>query len=165
MKSKSKILNLFFLLLVMATFSCNRDNDNQEENLNCKPTSISMVVNGKPHTFQAIGYGIDLRSEGYVLHLNGDKRSNNPLSEQGIAVILPYKKTGKNVIDKFIYHQYVNNVSFDGDFTDGVFQSNVIINRNSCFYATFSGKLNDGKQEIIITDGIISYQYEDPFDD
>lgn len=158
-----KIQNLFFSLLVIVAFSCNKD-DNKEDILNCQPTNISMVVNGQPQTFQALGYGIDLRSEGYVLHLNGDRRSNDPLREQGIAVILPYKKTGKNVIEKFLYHQYINNVSFDGDFTDGEFQCDVKINRNSCFYATFSGKLSDGKQEVIITDGIISYQYNDPFD-
>lgn len=163
MKSKMKILNVFFSLLVILTFSCNKDDDNHEDILNCQPTNISMVVNGKPQTFQALGYGIDLMSEGYVLHLNGDRRSNDPFREQGIAVILPYKKTGKNVIKEFIYHQYIDNVSFDGDFTDGEFQCDVIINRNSCFYATFSGKLNDGNQEVIITDGIISYQYNEPF--
>ncbi|CAM3610118.1 Lipoprotein [Flavobacterium chungbukense] len=158
-----KIQNLLFLLLVIVTFSCNKD-ENREEVLNCKPTSISMVVNGKPQTFQALGYGIDLRSEGYELHLNGDRRSNDPFREQGIAVILPYKKTGKNIIQKFLYHQYIDNVSFDGDFIKGEFECDVIINRNSCFYATFSGKLNDGNQEVMITDGIISYQYDDAFD-
>jgi hypothetical protein len=45
------------------------------------------------------------------------------------------------------------------------FQSDVIINRNTCFYATFSAKLNDGNQEVIITDGKISYTYENPFKD
>ena len=159
---KSKILKVFFVLLVFTTFSCNKDDGDAP--LNCKPTNISMVVNGKPQTFQAIGYGIDLWPQGYVLHLNADRRSNDPLREQGIAIVLPYKKTGKNVIDKFLYHQYIDNVSFYGDFTDGVFQCDVKINRNSCFYATFSGKLSDGNQEITITDGIISYQYEDPFD-
>ena len=132
--------------------------------VNCQPTNISMVVNGKPQTFQALGYGIDLRSEGYVLHLNGDRRSSDPLREQGIAIILPYKKTGENVIEKFIYHQYIDNIAFDGDFTDEEFKCNVMINRNSCFFATFSGKLNNGNQEVIITDGIISYQYNEPFD-
>ncbi|RZJ50155.1 MAG: hypothetical protein EOO44_16935 [Flavobacterium sp.] len=164
MNLKIKILNVFFSILVITVFSCNKDDDNHKDKLDCKPTTISMVVNGKPQTFQALGYGIDLSSKGYVLHLNGDQRSNDPLQERGIAVILPYKKTGKNIIDEFNYHQYINSVSFDGDFTDGIFECNVIINRNSCFYATFSGTLNDGKQEIIITDGIISYQYNDPFD-
>ncbi|KAF2515216.1 BTB/POZ domain-containing protein [Flavobacterium foetidum] len=165
MKSETKIQNLLFAILVLVTVSCNRDDENQAEDLNCKPTSISMVVNGTPQTFQALGYGIDLRSKGYELHLNGDRRSNDPLREQGIAVILPYKKTGKNIIQQFHYHQYIDKVSFDGDFLKGEFTSDVIINRNSCFYATFSGKLSDGKQEIIITDGIISYQYDKAFDD
>ena len=155
-----KLLSLF---IVVITFSCDKDSENKDD-MNCQPTSVSMVVNGQPQTLQAIGYGIDLTSKGYVLHLNIDKRSNDPLREQGVAIILPYKKTGKNVIEKFLYHQYINNVSFDGNFIDGEFECNVKINRKSCFFATFSGKLNDGKQEVIITDGIISYQYSDPFD-
>ncbi|MDR6763879.1 hypothetical protein J2Y38_004103 [Flavobacterium sp. 2755] len=159
-----KIQNLFFSLLAIVAFSCNKDDDNKERALDCQPTNISMKINGELQTFQAIGYGIDLISEGYVLHLNGARRSNDPLKEQGIAIILPYKKTGQNVIKNFFYHQYINEVSFDGDFTEGEFQCNVKINRKSCFLATFSGKLSDGKQEVIITDGIISYQYEDPFD-
>ncbi len=159
-----KIKNLFCLFFVIVSFSCNKDDDNKEVILDCQPTKITMVVNGETQTFQALGYGIDLTSEGYVLHLNGDRRSNDPFREQGIAIILPYKKTGQNVIKNFFYHQYINNASFDGDFTEGEFQCNVKINRKSCFLATFSGKLNDGKQEVIITDGVISYQYEDAFD-
>ena len=123
-----------------------------------------MIINGEFQTFFAFGRGIDLRDDGYELQLNLDRGIAEPYSEQGIAVILPYKKTGENIIEQFIYHQYRDGVLFDGDFLNGEFQSNVITNTNKCFYATFSGKLSNGTQEIIITDGKLSFTYNQPFD-
>lgn len=148
-------------LLIVSLFSCSNDDNEQV----CLETNVTMNVNGESQSFQAIGRGIDLRENGYQLHLNLDRRSNDPFREQGIAIILPYKKKGKNIIEQFIYHQYINGISFDGDFLDGEFESNVITNTSKCFYATFSGVLNDGNQEVIITNGSLSYEYEESFDE
>lgn len=149
-------------LIIVSLFSCANDDKNEQI---CLETNVTMTVNGESQSFQAIGRGIDLRENGYELQLNLDRRSNDPLREQGIAIILPYKKTGKNIIKQFIYHQYIDRISFDGDFKTGEFESNVITNTNKCFYATFSGTLNDGNQKVIITEGKLSYQYETPFDE
>jgi len=159
---KTKILNLIFPVFFVLYISCSVDENAQ----NCLETSVTMVVNGEMQTFEANAYGVDLNgNQGYTLQINLYRGSNNPFREQGIVILLPYKKTGENVIKNFNYHQYINGVAFNGDFINGEFQSKVITNSNSCFYATFSGKLNDGNQEVIITDGKVSYQYETPFDD
>jgi hypothetical protein len=76
---------------------------------------------------------------------------------------LPYKATGQNIIEQFIYSQYKDNTLFRGDFLEGELQSNVITNTKNCFRMTFSGKLSDANQEVVITEGKISYTYEEPF--
>jgi len=154
MKKSIQILVVFLFAIIA---SCSDDDD---KNQSCRETNVTMKVNGELQTFQALGYG----QNGYVLHLNIDRRSDSPFAEQGVAIILPYKKTGRNIIQNFIYHQSKDGVSFDGDFINGELESNVITNTKNCFYATFSGKLSDGNQEIIITEGSMSYQYETPFD-
>ncbi|MFV0571059.1 MAG: hypothetical protein ACK5M1_01335 [Xanthomarina gelatinilytica] len=160
---KKILYNSTLLILILSTlYSCSNDDDNEQQ---CMETNVTMTVNGESQTFQAIGRGIDLRQNGYELHLNLDRRNTDPFREQGIVIILPYKKTGENIIEQFIYHQYIDNTPFNGDFLDGEFQSNVITNTNKCFYATFSGILNNGNQEVIITEGKLSYEYEKPFDE
>lgn len=154
-------IGLLFLFISILFLSCSNDDKSQP----CMVTNVSMLVNGELQTFQALGRGIDLNADGsYTLQLKFYTSSNDPFREQSISLILPYKKTGTNVIDNFIYHQYIDGVSFDGDFLNGTFQSKVITNRKTCFYATFSGTINDGNQEVIITDGKVSYEYEIPFD-
>ena len=156
---KIYLLSFFSCLLLQ---SCDKDDKVPD----CIATNVSMIVNGELQTFQALGRGIDLTNDGYVLSLNLDRRNNEILlREQTFYIQLPYKKTGKNIIKNCDYHQYVNGISLDGDLVNSDFQSDVIINRNTCFYATFSAKLKDGNKEVIITDGKISYTYENPFED
>lgn len=151
---------LFFSCL--SFFSC----DKNENEPNCIPTNVSMSVNGELQTFQALGRGINITNNGYVLSLNLDRRNNEiPLREQTFYIQLPYKKTGKNIIKSCDYHQYINGILLDGDLVNSDFKSDVIVNRNTCFYATFSGKLIDGNKEVTITDGKISYTYENPFNE
>ena len=157
-----KILTFLFLIIAFTLSSCSDDDEKKPEP--CLATNVTMVVNGELQSFQAQGRGIDAMQDGYRLSINLDRRSNDPYREQTIYIILPYKKTGQNIIQEFHYRQYINGVAFEGDFLDGTFECNIITNRNTCFYATFSGKLNDGNQEIIITGGKLSYQYETPFD-
>lgn len=161
MKNKISIISVFLLVFCFVFSSCSDDNSEPP----CLETNVSMVINGELQNFYVLGRGIDLRQNGYELSLSFDRRNNEiPLREQGISIVLPYKKTGANLIESFYYHQYFDGVSFDGDFIDGEFESEVFVNRNTCFYATFSGKLNNGNQEIVITDGIISVEYDPPFE-
>lgn len=123
-----------------------------------------MIINGEMQTYYVNQYGITLnKNGGYTLNIKMDKESDSYLwGKEGIDITLPYKKIGKNVITNFVYHKYSNN-NINGDFVSGEFQNTVITNKNTCFYATFSGKLTDGNQTVIITDGSISYQYSRPF--
>lgn len=128
-------------------------------------TRVTMEINGEIQNFQAIGRGIDLRENGLELQLNLDRRSNNPFRQQTVSVILPYRTTGENTITEFYYNQNIDNTEFSGDFTDGSLKSNVLTNNRYCFYATFSGSLSDGIQELVIRDGELSFEYEIPFDE
>ena len=163
MKIRQSLIKFTFAILSIALLACSNDN-NHEVTLECIPTNVSMTVNGDVQTFQAIGRGIDITENGYILSINLDRRNFGSTNEQGVYLELPYKRTGKNLIKNFIYHQYINNVPFDGNFvTDGNFQSEVLINRETCFSATFSGTLKIGAQEIVITKGVLNYTYETPF--
>ncbi|WP_373058713.1 hypothetical protein [Zunongwangia sp. H14] len=98
-----------------------------------------MTINGENQEFEVLGKGIDLRENGYRLQLNLDRRNNDPYREQGVSIVLPYQKTGKNIIERFNYHQYINAVAFNGDFINGELESTVLTNTRTCFSATFSG--------------------------
>ncbi len=154
-------IKVVFIFLVLFLYSCSKD----DEPTVCLPTAVNLTINGEKQSFQAIGRGIDLRQNGYELHLNLGRYSLEPYREQTIYIQLPYKKTGKNSIEVFQYHQYINQISFSGDFLNGDFESNVITNTSTCFYATFSGTLSDGNQQIVITEGSLSYKYEESFDE
>lgn len=144
----------------MVFCACSNDDTSQK----CYVTEVTMTVNGEHQSFQALGRGIDLRSWGYELGIWLDRRSFTPLREQSISIKLPYKRLGKNIIQSFVYNQYVDNVPFIGDFLLGDFESQVFSNNSKCFYATFSGKFSDGNQEIEITNGVLKYTYEESFD-
>lgn len=165
---KTRNQNLIFLIISFLFISCANDEKSQtndESTQNCMEINISMFVNGEKQTYYVNQSGIVLNSNGgYTLKLKMDRQKNSDSwGKQGIEIILPYKKTGKNVITNFIYHHYSDNVNINGDFVSGEFQSTVTTNKNTCFYATFSGKLNTGNQQVIITEGSISYQYLVPF--
>ncbi len=158
MKTKP-LLRLLFIFLFALT-SCSQDDEPA-----CMETNITMEINGELQSFQASGRGIDIRPNGYELQINLSRRIVEPLKQQGFYITLPYKKTGENIVERFHYLQYTSDDRFEGDFLQGELQSNILTNTRKCFYATFSGKLNDGDQEIIITNGVLSYTYETPFDE
>lgn len=159
MKITSNPLNALILSLSIILTGCS-----DKQTGVCPEINVTMKVNGELQSFEVLGYGIDLTPNGHMLHLNLHRGSQDPFREQGIAIFLPYKKTGTNVIEQFIYHQYIDDMAFDGDFTDGEFESRVITNTNTCFYATFSGKLHDGTRQVVITEGTLSYTYVNPFE-
>lgn len=150
------------LLLTLLSLSCSKEDNNNV----CLETNVSMVINGELQTFQTTGRGIDLNpgGNGHTLRIWLYRGTSNPLVEQSILIILPYKKTGNNILENFMYNQYAIGTTFDGDFSNGTIESKVITNSRTCFYATFSGTFNDGNQEFVITDGKLSYQYETPFE-
>lgn len=156
-----KFSKLFFLVSILTIFSCSKDDDGQA----CMQTNTTLTVNGEVQSFQAIGRGISLRPNGYELSLNFYRNATDSSGDQNIALILPYKKTGKNSVEHFYYSQYLDQSYFQGDFTEGDFQINVLKNTSECFYATFSGKLTDGENQITIEQGTISYTYEESFDE
>ena len=153
---------IIITLLICVFFSCSTDDNNEEPK--CLETEVTMVVNGELQNFQAIGYGISMRENGYLLQLNLDRRDNDPFRQQTVVIQLEYLKTGKNIIDKFDYHQYIDDQLFEGDFVNYEFENTVITNSNKCFSATFSGKIIKEDQEVIITDGILNMTYRNPFD-
>lgn len=159
---KLPLFRILLFLLTLGLTSCSKDDDSQQV---CMETSVTMTVNGELQEFQALGRGIDLRQNGYLLQLNLDRRSTDRSREQTMVIRLPYKKTGENIIEEFLYRQYINGISFSGDLINEDFQSHVTTNTRNCFYATFSGKISDGNQEVIFSDGIVSFKYEPPFDE
>jgi hypothetical protein len=163
MKTPSQIFKVFFISVIVLLSSCSKDDSKSDENASCQETKITMLVNGESQSFHAYGRGIDIRSDGYELSLNFGREEQNPYQEQSIVLHLPYKATGQNIIEQFIYSQYKDNTLFRGDFLEGELQSNVITNTKNCFRMTFSGKLSDANQEVVITEGKISYTYEEPF--
>lgn len=154
-----KIVTRFFPLLLLITMSCS-DNESVQK---CQETNITILIDGELQTFEPISRGILLTSNGYELTLGFYRRVESPLVEQNILITLPYKKTGKNIIENLFYTQYKNSIYFEGDIINDELQSNVTKNTNSCFSTTFNGKLNDGIQDIIIESIQVSYQYDEPF--
>lgn len=145
--------------------SCSKD----EDELSCPETeTVSMKINGELMQFQLFGRGIDYNGgdSGHTLSLYLVTGTYYPQQDTyNITLKLPYKKTGKNIFKEFIYLRIQNLTSVESDFVQSELQSEVTINRSTCFSATFSGRaVIDGK-EVIITEGIINHVYSDPFED
>ena len=153
---------VLFILILLSFISCSNDDSDQEV---CLENKAVMKINGENQTFDVDGYGINARENGHVLILNLARRGNNPFREQFIIIRLPFKMTGENIIEQFAYSQNIDNTLFNGNYVNDEFESRVITNTDNCFYATFSGKISDGNQEITITDGLISHEYGTPFDE
>ncbi len=156
-----KIITIGILLLLLINFSsCSSDDDSQQS---CLETSIIININGDVQSFQATGRALNLRENGHELTLSLSRHVSEPHQEQFITIKLPFNKTGENSINYFVYRQNIEGSRIEGDFTDHDFQSNVITNTNECFYATFSGKLNNDHQEVTINEGEVIFKYEEPF--
>ncbi|MBY8962870.1 hypothetical protein KJK34_08925 [Flavobacterium sp. D11R37] len=87
-------------------------------------------------------------------------------STQGtLRLEMIYKETGNNVIDLLKLGNFDEAHTGMYELVNDDFESNVLVNRSECFYATFSGKINANGEELIITEGVISYEYDEPFDE
>lgn len=152
-----------FVIILFSLISCSNDDSVQQV---CLENTADLKINGESQSFSVEGYGINSRENGHVLFLNLARRTNDPYIEQFINIRLPFKMTGNNIIEQFAYRQIsIDGVLFNGNYVNGEFESRVITNTDNCFYATFSGKISGGNQEIIITDCIISREYRTPFDE
>ncbi|MDT0689159.1 hypothetical protein RM549_05145 [Salegentibacter sp. F188] len=160
-----KNIGLLFIIFngILILNSCSED-DAQP----CPQTEvISMQINGQVKQFHIDGNGIDLDRDGsgHTLSLWLSTGVFQPQQDSyAITIKLPYKKTGTNIIEKFNYFRVQNGSSAESDFVEGELQSEVIINTNSCFSATFSGRTIVDGNEIVITEGTITHIYNEPFE-
>lgn len=150
----SKLRVTITLLLAFLLADCSKDTTDLNQ---CRATNASMKVNDELVTLVPNG-----KSAGSGIPLT--VWAQNPYMEQSFSITVPYKVTGNNRILGFNYHQYINGQSFDGQYVNGEIQGKVITNKNTCVYIEFSGKISNGSQELLITEGKYSYTYEDPFD-
>ncbi len=158
MKLKIAIRALLLCVFSGAIFSCSEDDSPPS----CRATEISMKINGELHTFTTAGRGIDIIWEtgqyDFDLDFYGDP-------EDYLSLNMLYKKTGHNVIDELTLSRFDEAHNGEYSLISDDFDSHVRINRSSCFYATFSGKFMADGEEMTVTDGIISWEYDEPFDE
>ena len=157
--------NLFILFIsIIALNSCSK-----EDNPPPCPIreSISIKVNGEFIPFISGGRGIDLDNDGsgHTLTLWFDSITLNPQDEPSYSIILklPFKKDGTNVLEEFYFSRIENTTYTQGFFDIEELQSEVFVNRNTCFITKFSGTTIIEGTEIAITDGIINLIYDEPF--
>ena len=156
---KSKIaISLATLFFLIASVGCSKDDEHQV----CREPNITMIVDGELQTFQALGYGIDLEGNGHRLELYFHRYQAEPYLEQGGFITLRFKETGENIIEKISWHQYKDGLTFNSELNQAEIQSNVEMNTEWCFYGSFSGKFDDGNQQIVVSDAKVSYIYNEP---
>ncbi|MBF8150049.1 hypothetical protein ITJ86_09090 [Winogradskyella sp. F6397] len=160
-----KIQQLLLVFISLFTLnSCSKDDDS----VPCPQTeSATMKINGDIMEFQIFGRGIDLDSDGsgHTLSLYMSYGVYSPQQNtHAITLKLPYKKTGSDIVEEFNYLRVQNASSAEGDFVQSELLSNVTVNKNTCFSATFSGSAIIGGDDVIITEGVINHVYSDPFD-
>lgn len=160
-----KHLHLLIIFVSLPILNCCSDDDSQT----CPQTEIaSMEINDELKQFDINGWGIDLDNDGtgHTLSLWLMTGVLQPQQDTyAITIKLPYKQTGNNTIEELNYFRVQNGTSSEIDFVaQGELESNVIINTNSCFSATFSGSVLLNGNEIIIEDGIVEHIYDEPFE-
>lgn len=162
-KIKHFVIILINLILLN---SCAKDSEDNRDQPCPKNEIVSMKINGEVRQFEVIGRGIDLDNagSGHTLHLNLFTGVFSPQQNSyAITLKLPYKGIGNNIIKEIGYLRVHNATSIEGDFLQGQLQSEVKVNSNTCFSATFSGSAIINGNEIIISEGIINHIYDDPF--
>ena len=157
--------NLFILFIsIIVLNSCSK-----EDNPPPCPVreSISIKVSGEFIPFVCSGRDITLNLDGsgHRLTLWFESITPNPQEQPSYYFILklPYKKDGTNVLEEFYFSRIVNTTYTQGFFDLEALQSDVIVNRNTCFITKFSGTTIIEGTEIAITDGIINLIYDEPF--
>lgn len=161
-----KFLNLLIVFVSFLILNCCSDSDDSQT---CPQTEIaSMEIDNKQKQFDINGWGIDLDNDGtgHTLSLWLMTGVLQPQQDTySIIIKLPFKQTGNNIIEEFNYFSVQNGTSSEINFVDqGELVSNIMVNTNSCFSATFSGSVMLNGNEIFIEDGIVEHIYDEPFD-
>ncbi|QCK15231.1 hypothetical protein DCC35_10975 [Mangrovivirga cuniculi] len=112
-----------------------------DEEPSCAETKITFKLNGEEQVLSSGSRGISINPDWttHNLYLSASG-SSTTYSFQRIFIETQYKRKGRNVIDRFNYEIYIDDVKYEMDFTDHDFKNRVIANGKTCFYATFSGK-------------------------
>lgn len=147
------------LLLSGFSISCSGDDDKA---IPCPVTETYFSVDGELKTFSNSGTGLDMiwGTNGHELTLDFTETGGG----KHLILKIRYKKTGHNVIDELLMSQYSNGPYMNYNLVNEDFECHVQINRPSCFYATFSGSYIEGGEKKYITNGVISVEYDEPFD-
>lgn len=126
-----------------------------------------MKINGEEKQFSVSGWGINLDNDG-TGHTLEVQLTSGVISPQqnsySVTLIMPYRKTGNNIIEDLHYLRVDGATAIEGNFTQAGLQSKVTVNRNTCISTTFSGSATFDGNEVTITDGIIQHVYADPFE-
>ena len=132
-----------------------------------------MEIDGITRTFEipgvSLGTGIFGEGTDVELILSSRNNADEPFRQQGIILSYPFGQTGQDLISQFTLSESFfpdfNNITFD--FLQGEFQSNIERNSESCFVATFSGRVVLGDEQSMIEDGelffILNERFEDDF--
>jgi len=163
--------NLFFIysfIFYLGIHGCS----NQDENESC-PTEIAvMEIDGITRNFNILGVslGTGIFGRGTEIQLNLDSRDEEVdfFRQQTIVLTFPFEETGDNLISEFLYSQNFRPDDFpeiSGDFLNGEFQSNIDRNSRFCLTASFSGRLSQGNDEVIIENGELVFILNDRFDE
>lgn len=166
MKMRSVLPILLLCIFSVVIFSCS-DDDKSES---CRATEISMKVNGELRKYVVAGWEINMTpdSDGgfhQQLGLQFYRDLNGTFSEEYLTLSMRYKRTGHNKIETMTLSRFDDEHTGEYSIVNDDFHDNVRVNRSTCFYATFSGKFIADGEEIVITEGEISEEYEEPFDE
>jgi len=162
-----KLIKHFVLFLSALLFisSCADDDDK----MSCPAVvKVSAKVNGETVVFQALGRAIDFigNGDGHTLTLHLISGVYSPQQDSyDIQIMLPYKKTGKNVVEGIRYFRVQNQTSTQILLSQSQIQSKVRINRNTCVSLEFSGTGSVDGTSVTISDGLLEYTYEEPFNE
>jgi hypothetical protein len=164
---KTTMRNIKYSLMIFASLFVQQSCSKEKDATTCPETEyISMKINGETMQFKASGRGIDLNEDGlgHTLSLFNFAGVLSPKQDSySITLKLPYKKTGIDIIEEFSYFRVQNTSSARVDFVQGELHSEVNVNTNTCFSATFSGRAIIDGNEIIITEGTMNRIYSEPF--
>ncbi|WP_121667356.1 hypothetical protein [Mesonia aquimarina] len=155
--------NLIFILLSLIIFGCSKDDEDNKYNCENIESIGDINLNDENYTLETTGRGIDLREDGYEVSLFYSYYSES--NSINISIKFPYKKTGKNVIEKihFSYTQRSDNPEYYTiDLTPENFKSEVFGNTDYCFEGEFSTDIQIGGKNFVFDKAILSYKYEEP---
>ena len=154
------------MLLVLICVSCSDDEYDFDVNpdSSCRDTQLEMLIDGEDFNWITNSYGweespantgeVSIFIRGYV--------ENDQGVTKNFTLRLPYEETGEDVVSSIEYSQNEDATEFDGTSTEMNIESNVITNSSDCFFATFSSTVTDGTEDIVITNGSLSFNYSEP---